>query len=199
MTLDPRPILFVISGPSGAGKGTALTWMAKSQAAQRVPTYTTRTPRPTEQDGIEYRFVSKPEFFRLRDEGKLVEYTRTYGSSYYGSPQELLSSLQANPLAVELGPVGFVKVRDMSSRRVIGIFITTKSGTELKSRLIARGEVDGVDERLRLREEFLPWMHLYDYVLFNINRDDFLADLSIIIKCAEISVQPDQERWQDGQ
>ena len=135
--MDARPPLFVVSGPSGAGKGTALDWMVLSGLVRRVPTYTTRPPRPTERDGIEYNFVSDEAFAKLREEGQLIEYTRTYADSYYGSPRELLDSQDPMPLAAELEPTGYVKVRAMSSRRVIGIFVTTRTETELRERLAA--------------------------------------------------------------
>jgi len=102
--LNARPPLFIISGPSGAGKGTALDWMVLSGLVRRVPTYTTRAARPTERDGIEYNFVSDEAFTKLREEGQLIEYTRTYSDSYYGSPRELLDSRDPTPLAAELEP-----------------------------------------------------------------------------------------------
>ena len=129
--MDARPPLFVISGPSGAGKGTALDWMVAAGLVRRVPTYTTRPPRPTEKDGVEYNFVTDEAFTKLRAEGQLIEYTRTYADSYYGSPRELLDSRDPIPLAAELEPTGYVKVRAMSARRVIGIFVTTRTETEL--------------------------------------------------------------------
>ena len=75
--LDARPVLFVISGPSGAGKGTALGWMVESGLVRRVATYTTRAPRPGERDGVEYQFVDEKTFFELHRKGVIFEYTRT--------------------------------------------------------------------------------------------------------------------------
>ena len=81
--MNARPPLFIVSGPSGAGKGTALDWMVRSGLVRRVPTYTTRPPRLTERDGVEYNFVTDEAFAKLREEGQLIEYTRTYADSYY--------------------------------------------------------------------------------------------------------------------
>jgi guanylate kinase len=180
--LDARSPLFIISGPSGAGKGTALDWMVLSGIVRRVPTYTTRAPRPTERNGKEYNFVSDEDFTKLREEGQLVEYTRTYSDSYYGSPRELLDSEDPTPLAAELEPTGYVKVRAMSARRVIGIFVTTRTETELRKRLAERGQLPDADNRLRIRSLQQTWAWVYDYILVNEVRDDFITELSTVIR-----------------
>ena len=156
--------------------------MVLSGLVRRVPTYTTRAARPTERDGIEYNFVTDETFSKLREEGQLIEYTRTYSDSYYGSPRELLDSQDPTPLAAELEPTGFVKVRAMSARRVIGIFITTRTETELRSRLAERGQTPDTDNRLRIRSLQQTWAWVYDYILVNQDRDDFLAELSTVIR-----------------
>jgi guanylate kinase len=179
--VDARPPLFVISGPSGAGKGTALDWMVASGLVRRVPTYTTRPPRPTERDGVEYNFVTDEAFAKLREEGQLIEYTRTYADSYYGSPRELLYSEAPMPLAAELEPTGYVKVRALSARRVIGIFVTTRTENELRSRLAERGQARDADNRLRVRSLQQTWAWVYDYLLVNEDRDEFLAELSTVV------------------
>jgi guanylate kinase len=179
--VDARPPLFVVSGPSGAGKGTALDWMVLSGLVRRVPTYTTRLPRPTERDGIEYNFVTDEAFAKLREEGQLIEYTRTYNDYCYGSPRELLDSQDPMPLAAELEPTGYVKVRSMSSRRVIGIFVTTRTEKELRDRLADRGQARETDNRLRVRSLQQTWAWVYDYILVNQDREDFLGELSTVV------------------
>jgi len=170
-----------VSGPSGAGKGTALDWMVLSGLVRRVPTYTTRQPRPTERDGVEYNFVTDEAFSKLREDGQLIEYTRTYAASYYGSPRELLRSQDPAPLAAELEPTGYVKVRAMSTRRVIGIFVTTRTQDELRSRLAERGQARDANNRLRVRSLQQTWAWVYDYVLVNQDRENFLAELSTVV------------------
>jgi guanylate kinase len=160
-----------------------LDWLAQSGLAQRVPTYTTRKARPTETHGTEYNFVSEETFVNLRETGELIEYTRTYSDSYYGSPRELLLSRDPTPLAAELEPTGYVKVRSMSSRRVIGIFVTTRTESELRLRLAERGQIENVETRLRVRNFQQTWAWVYDYVLVNQNRNDFLGNLSTVVNC----------------
>jgi guanylate kinase len=180
--LKDRQPLFVVSGPSGAGKGTALDWMASSGLVRRVPTYTTRLPRETETDGVEYNFVTEATFSELLVQGQLIEHTRTYSDSYYGSPRELLDGEDPMPLAVELEPTGYVKVRAMSSRPVIGVFVTTRTESELRSRLAKRDQAKDSDNRLRVRNLQQTWAWVYDYVLVNDDQEDFLRDLSIVVE-----------------
>lgn len=180
--LESRPPLFVISGPSGAGKGTALDRIAGSGLARRVPTYTTRLPRPSERDGIEYNFVSDDEFAKLRRDGQLIEYTRTYAESYYGSPRELLRADELTPLVTELEPTGYVKVRQLSMRRVIGIFVTTRTEGELRARLAERDRGSDAESRIRTRRFQQTWAWVYDYILVNQDREKFLAEIDIVLR-----------------
>jgi guanylate kinase len=180
--LDARPLLFVVSGPSGAGKGLALESITRSGSVRRVPTYTTREPRPDEKDGVHYNFVTRGQFLKLHEAGVIFEYTRTYSDSYYGSPSSLLGADEALPMAVELDPMGFVRVRATSSRRVIGIFVTTDTEHELRRRLVARGQVKDSERRLRVRVSQETWAWVYDYVLVNKHRNEFIEQLDTVVQ-----------------
>lgn len=187
--LDARPVLFVISGPSGAGKGTALGWMVDSGLVRRVATYTTRAPRPGERDGVEYQFVDEATFFELHRKGAIFEYTRTYSESYYGSPNTLQKDDDPGFLVAELDPAGFVRVSASSSRRVVGIFVTTRTESELRERLVTRGQGGEADKRLRIRTDQLTWAWMYHYVLVNDTREEFLADLEVVVKSELLRTQ----------
>lgn len=180
--LDARPLLFVVSGPSGAGKGTALRFIVERFLLRRIPTYTTRRPRDHEVSGVDYQFVTEEDFFKLHDEGVIFEYTRTYAESYYGSPKTLLSSDDTAPLLTELDPGGFVRVRAASQRRVIGVFVTTTSEDELRHRLVLRGQGSEAAQRLKVRTDQLTWSWVYDYVLLNDDREQFFGDLETVIR-----------------
>lgn len=119
---------------------------------------------------------------KLRSQGMFVEYTRTYSDSYYGSPRELLETRDPGPMAAELEPTGFAKVRVLSSRRVIGIFVTTRTATELRSRLAERGQTLDAENRLRIRGFQQTWAWNYDYVLVNDDRDRFIDELSTVVR-----------------
>ncbi len=180
--IDARPLLFVISGPSGSGKGTAMRWLTGGGGLHRVTTYTTRRPRDTEVAGLDYHFVTDEEFHHLHEQGTIFEYTRTYSASLYGSPALLLDSTDLRPLVVELDPAGFVRTRAASSRRVVGIFITTISEHELRKRIRERGQGQEVGRRLRIRVDQLTWAWSYDYVLLNDDLDSFYADLDTVVR-----------------
>ena len=180
--IDARPALFVISGPSGSGKGTATRWLAENGGLTRVTTYTTRSPRDTEVRGIDYHFVDDDEFHRLHDDGTIFEYTRTYSDSLYGSPRVLLDSTDRRPLVVELDPAGFVRMRAASMRRIVGIFITTVSADELRKRIQERGQGSEVAQRMRIRVDQLTWAWSYDYVLLNDDLKSFYADLGTVVR-----------------
>jgi len=180
--IDARPVLFVISGPSGSGKGTAMRWLTGNADLYRVTTYTTRPPRETEVSGLDYHFVGDDEFHRLHEQGSIFEYTRTYSDSLYGSPTLLLDSTDPRPFVVELDPAGFVRTRAASTRRVVGIFITTVSEDELRQRIQERGQGGELVQRLRIRVDQLTWAWSYDYVLLNDDLDTFHADLETVVR-----------------
>ena len=180
--LDARPLLIVISGPSGAGKGTALEHAIRTLPLRRIPTYTTRPMRSGERNGIDYEYVDEKKFFQLHEADIIFEYTRTYSRSYYGSPSVLLHDDIQDPLIVELDPNGFARVRAASARRVVGIFVTTSSESELRARLAARAQDSDIDQRLKIRTDQMVWAWSYDYVVFNEDREKFLDDLTAIIE-----------------
>jgi guanylate kinase len=180
--IDARPLLFVISGPSGSGKGTAVRRLHTHTGLRRVATYTTREPRAAEVDGLDYHFVDDDRFHRLHEQGTIFEYTRTYRDSLYGSPASLLDSTDRDPYVVELDPAGFVRTRAASARRVVGIFITTVSEGELRRRIAERGQGREAAARMRIRTDQLTWAWSYDYVLLNDDLDAFHADLDAVVR-----------------
>ena len=180
--LDARPLLIVISGPSGAGKGTALEHAIRTLPLRRIPTYTTRPMRSGERNGIDYEYVDEKKFFQLHEADVIFEYTRTYSRSYYGSPSALLHDDIQDPLIVELDPNGFVRVRAASARRVVGIFVTNSSESELRARLAARAQDSDIDQRIKIRTDQMVWAWIYDYVVFNEDKEKFLDGLTAIIE-----------------
>lgn len=187
--LDARPLLFVISGPSGSGKGTAMRYLTGRGMLERATTYTTRPPRETEVDGLDYHFVNEDTFYDLHEKGTIFEYTRTYSASLYGSPSVLLDSTDPRPLVVELDPAGFVRLRAASTRRVVGLFITTVSEGELRKRIEARGQANELTKRLRIRTDQLTWAWSYDFVLLNDDVDAFYADLATVVRSELLKTQ----------
>ncbi len=162
--------LFIVSGPSGAGKGTLV-----SALRSRVPdlwvsvSATTRAPRPQERDGLEYHFVSDETFDRLIAEGGLIEWAEVHGNRY-GTPRELVETHVAlgEQVILEIDPQGAFQVRDRYPDSVL-LFILPPSLDELKRRLADRGSEteEQVSTRMRTAERELELVGNYDHVIIN--------------------------------
>lgn len=180
-------LLFVVSGPSGAGKGTAMHHLLTAVPAMvHVPTYTTRAPRSGEQDGVDYRFVTEDRFAGLRADGTIFESRRTYGDELYGAPAALLDPSGPSWLLAELDIAGYHRARRMSGRRVVGLFITPPTIAELERRIRARSGDGNLAARLDVAREQLRQGWSYDHVLLNDDLDRFLAAVSAVA-AAEIA------------
>lgn len=180
-----KPLLIVVSGPSGAGKKTFLDHVAeKFPETHRITTYTTRFPREGERDGIDYRFISGDDFDEKVQSGEIFESTRTYGDYQYGSPLDLVSARDRSPLVVELDVKGMARLRASSARRVISIFIMPPNIQELMKRIVARtGEKpENLERRIDAAVTQLDYAWSFDYVLVNDELGSFLADVESVLR-----------------
>jgi guanylate kinase len=175
-------LLFIVSGPSGAGKGTFISHVRESfPAIQHTPTYTTRSPRAGEVDGVDYNFIAADTFHEYCKDGRIAEYTRTYGDYYYGSPSALLS-LDGPQLLVETDYKGMLRFRHLSPRRVVSIFILPDSFESIQHRITARHKEDNMEERLKNYYEQTQFAYCYDYVLVNRDIPQFKADIGHVLE-----------------
>lgn len=180
-----RGTLFVISGPSGAGKGTL-----RRVLFDRVPglfysvSYTTRSPRPGETDGVDYRFVSEEEFKRMIEEGAFLEWAFVHGKYYGTNLKDIEAKLsEGYDVVLEIDVQGAQQV----TRKVPGavtIFVEPPSVEELEHRLHGRG-TEGEDElSLRLRNAMDELSHAgeYQYRIVNDRVEDAAETLVKIIE-----------------
>ncbi len=176
--------LFVFAAPSGAGKTTLVHAMVAKHPELRFSiSYTTRRPRRNEANGVDYLFVSKDEFMRLRDEGELLEYAEVFDHYYATSRSQVEKLLAENhSVILEIDWQGARQVRE-SMPECISVFILPPSVEELERRLRdRRTDAPEVIER-RLRDALSDMSHWdeFDYVIINDNLDTAVADLESVL------------------
>lgn len=181
--IKPSPLLFVISGPSGSGKGTALDYIETEfkHDISRCPTYTTRPKRKGERQGQDYNFVTQAQFDEFVEAGKIFEFTRTYNDELYGSPRTLVNTEVPKHLLVELDFNGFHRIKTISHRQVIGIFVMPPSIEELSKRILARSPETNIERRLQRVSEQIAHSWSYHYIILNQDRDEFIKRLDHIV------------------
>lgn len=147
--------LFVISGASGVGKSTVLKKvMTQRDDLQFSVSATTRSPRPGEEEGVHYYFVSKETFEQMLNEDAFVEYS-AHAANYYGTPKsQLEEKLKLGNVILDIEPNGAFQVMNKRDDVVL-IFIMPPSMEELKRRLCSRGDTS--PEQIKIRLQRADW------------------------------------------
>lgn len=183
--MEHQGILVVVSGFSGAGKGTLMKALLEKYDNYALSiSATTRRPREGEVDGREYFFKTVEEFEHLIDNDDLIEYAK-YVENYYGTPKDYVEQQLASgkDVILEIEIQGALKVKAKRPDTVL-IFVTPPSAEELEKRLIGRGTetMDVIKSRLRRANEEAEGMSGYDYVLINDDLDECVDELHRIIQ-----------------
>ena len=176
--------LFVLSGPSGVGKGTL-----REHALNNAPNLkysiscTTRKPREGETDGVEYRFISHTKFQEYISQGLFLEYAHVH-EDYYGTlKSDVMSELEAgHDVLLEIDVQGALKVKEIMPEAVL-IFVAPPSVEVLTQRLTGRGTESSSSLEVRLSNALkeIALKDKYDYVIVNDDLDSACEELRTII------------------
>jgi guanylate kinase len=181
-------MLFLISAPSGSGKSTLVNRISSLvEGLDFSVSYTTRSPRGSEQEGREYHYVSRNEFEEMIGQGEFLEWAVVFGN-YYGTAAQSLRDAYAagKDLLLDIDVQGAAQVR-AKVPDAVSIFVLPPNPEILASRLRQRSRAEGsnfeaeIDNRLAKAKEEIENYRQYSYILVNDNLDQAVEDLSAII------------------
>lgn len=194
--MSKRGTLVVVSGFSGAGKGTLMNRLVEKYDNYALSvSATTRKPRVGEEDGKAYFFISEDEFQKLIDENDLIEYAK-YVEHYYGTPKSYVEKMlnEGKDVILEIEIQGALKVKEKWMDTLL-IFVVPPSIEELKRRLVMRGtESDEViDARIERAVEEAEGMNKYDYILVNDEVEPCIEEMHMVIQGAKDRVDTNEQ------
>ncbi len=181
-----RGNLFIVAAPSGAGKSSLISALLKDQPAdmQVSVSSTTRAPRPGEQDGVHYHFISIDAFKAQIEAQQFFEYAEVFGN-FYGTSRLTIEQTLKNGIDV------FLDIDWQGARQVkqllpdaVGIFILPPSKVELERRLNSRGQdsQEIIADRMAQAVSEMSHYDEFDYLIINAQFDEALAELQAIVK-----------------
>ena len=179
-----KGILFVLTGPSGVGKGTVLTEVRKQRELYFSISATTRKPREGEQDGVHYYFLTREEFEQKVAQNGFLEHAEFSGNCY-GTPAAPVDAMlkEGKDVLLEIEVQGAMQVHDIR-KDAVRIFIAPPSFAELEKRLTGRGTEDEatVHRRLETAKHELTLAHDFDYIVVNDTVEQAVSDVLAIMQ-----------------
>lgn len=192
--METKGQLLVISGPSGAGKGTVCKALIDKNPIWISVSCTTRTPRDGEIHGVNYYFIEKEEFLDRIDKNDFLEYAEVYGN-YYGTPKsEVLKMLdEGKDVILEIDIQGALKIKSAYPDGVF-IFIMPPSMEELRNRITNRGSETPESLKTRMESAYneISFASKYDYAVVNDQVDEAVKKIESIIvaeKCRVFKIK----------
>ena len=192
MDNDKKGLLFVISGPSGVGKGTICKKLLERRKELKLSvSVTTRAPRPGEIEGVNYFFRSEEQFRDMIERDEFLEYMCVFGKNHYGTPKAYVAEqrAQGNDVILEIDVNGALNVKKRCPDAVM-IFIAPPSMETLKKRLVGRGTEteEAVERRFAEAVKELATAGEYDYIVVNDSLDKAVNDTESILVSERLHV-----------
>ena len=183
--MQTKGVLVVVSGFSGAGKGTVMKALLEKYDNYALSvSATTRNPRPGEENGREYFFLTESQFEDMIRNDELIEYAR-YVDHYYGTPRKYVEDKMAagKDVILEIEIQGALKVKKRFPDALL-LFVTPPSAEELRRRLVGRGTetLEVINARLARAAEEASGMEAYDYLLINDDLDRCVEEMHQLIQ-----------------
>ncbi|BFL47287.1 guanylate kinase [Lactonifactor longoviformis] len=183
--MSKKGVLVVVSGFSGAGKGTLMRALMNRYMNYALSvSATTRAPREGEEDGREYFFKTREEFEQLIKEDALIEYAQ-YVGNYYGTPKAYVEKEleSGRDVILEIEIQGALKVKEKIPDALL-LFVAPPSAGELKRRLVGRGTEtpEVIGSRLQRAAEEAEGMERYDYLLINDELEQCVEEMHQVIQ-----------------
>ncbi len=165
--------LIIFSAPSGSGKSTIINWLMEHKELNMAfsVSCTSRPPRGTEQDGVEYHFVTPDEFRNLIEQGEFLEYEEVYKDRYYGTLKSQVESQldKGENVVLDVDVKGGCNIKNHYGDKALSIFIQPPSIEELRNRLVNRGTdaPDVINDRIARASFELTFAPKFDKIIIN--------------------------------
>lgn len=190
--MNRKGLLLVLSGPSGAGKGTICkSFMKKNKDVKLSVSTTTRAMRSGEVDGVSYNFIKKEEFEKLLKEDGFIEHVHVFGN-YYGTPRSIIEESidKGIDVLLEIEIVGAMQIKEKYPEAVL-IFVLPPTIDELEKRIVKRGTEtkEQIKDRLGRALSEIKKINEYSYFIINKDVEEAVNYIQSIIKAEKSSVK----------
>lgn len=181
--------LLIFSAPSGSGKSTIVQWLMQTHPELRLAfsvSCTTRAPRGTEKDGVEYIFLTADQFRDKIAHGEFLEYEEVYTDRYYGTLKSQVEKQRAagQNVLFDVDVKGGCNIKSFYGSQAVSIFIQPPSIEELRKRLIARNtdSLEDIEQRINKAAHELTFAKQFDHIIINDDLETAKQEAYTIVK-----------------